>query len=103
VLLSPGKRLRSSVCTTEVIIVRAGSADVDLRCGGQPLIDAGDTPAPAGLPAPQLDTGTLLGKRYTPAGVDGLEVLVVKAGQGTLSVGDTPLVTKDARPLPASD
>jgi hypothetical protein len=30
-------------------------------------------------------------------------VLVTKAGKGTLSVGETPLVIKEAKPLPASD
>jgi hypothetical protein len=103
VVLSPGRRLRSTVCSTEVIIVRAGCTDVDLRCGGKPLIDAGDASAPAGPPEAGLDTGTLLGKRYVGVGVDGFEVLAVKAGDGTLSIGGTPLVTKDARPLPSSD
>jgi hypothetical protein len=42
-----------------------------------------------------------MGKRY----VDGsdAEVLVTKAGAGSLSVGTTVLVIKEAKPLPASD
>ena len=33
----------------------------------------------------------------------GAELLVTKAGQGTLTVGETPLSLKEAKPLPASD
>src|SRR5436190_22999442 len=36
--LSPGSRLRSPVCDTEVIFVRSGDEDIDLRCGGQPIV-----------------------------------------------------------------
>jgi hypothetical protein len=50
---------------------------------------------------PAMSEGTLMGKRY---GDDtGAEVLVIKAGKGTLSVGVTPLAIKGAKPLPASD
>ena len=41
-----------------------------------------------------------MGKRYVDDG--GAELLVTKAGQGTLTVGETPLSLK-AKPLPASD
>jgi hypothetical protein len=46
--------------------------------------------------------GTLLGKRYADEAI-GLEVLCTKAGQGSLSVGDTALAVKEAKPLPSSD
>jgi hypothetical protein len=42
-----------------------------------------------------------MGKRYVDDA--GAEVLVTKAGQGSLSIGDTPLTIKEAKPLPASD
>ena len=42
-----------------------------------------------------------MGKRYVDA--DGSEILVTKAGKGTLSIGSTPLQVKEAKPLPASD
>ncbi|MGY4652349.1 hypothetical protein ACVWWN_006145 [Mycobacterium sp. URHB0021] len=45
--------------------------------------------------------GNAMGKRYVDEG--GGEVLVTKAGAGTLSIGDTPLNRKEAKPLPASD
>ena len=48
-----------------------------------------------------LADGNLMGKRYVDE--NGAEVLVTKAGKGTLSVGSTPLTIKEAKPLPASD
>jgi len=50
---------------------------------------------------PKLAGGTIMGKRYVHD--SGAEVLVTKAGVGTLSVGTTPLEQKVAKPLPASD
>ena len=52
-------------------------------------------------PDPQFLAGTSMGKRYTDG--EGAEVLVTKPGNGSLSVGSTPLEIKDAKPLPASD
>ena len=91
--LKVGSRLRSAVCTTEVIVIAAPGGDVDVRCGGAPMV------APGG--APQAG-GTALGKRYVTAAGD-LELLCTKAGQGSLGVGTTPLVLKEAKPLPSSD
>jgi hypothetical protein len=42
-----------------------------------------------------------MGKRYVDDA--GAEVLVTKAGAGSLSVGSTPMTIKEAKPLPASD
>lgn len=100
--LKPGLRLRSQVCTTEVIIVR-GSGDTDLACGGKPLAPSAEAAGAGASPAPGLDTGTEIGKRYVVEGDSSIEVLCTKGGPGTLSVGDTPLVLKEAKPLPASD
>lgn len=50
---------------------------------------------------PQLSGGAVMGKRYVDDSA--AEVLVTKAGAGTLSVGATPLALKEAKPLPASD
>ena len=103
--LKPGLRLRSQVCSTEVIVVR-GSADVDLTCGGKPLVTSAESAAPGSAPAPGLDTGSQLGKRYVTEGTgpaDTVEVLCTKAGQGSLGIGDTALVLQEAKPLPASD
>ena len=103
VSLRTGSRLRSQVCATEVIVVRPGIGTVALTCGGQPLVDLTASRAEGLVPTPGLDTGSLLGKRYTALADDTVEILVTKAGTGTLGDGQTPLVPKDATPLPASD
>lgn len=100
--LRPGVRLRSTVCTTEVVVVR--SAAVELRCGGTPMALVGGSPPTPAPPGPDLAhaAGTQLGKRYAdPA--SGLEVLCTKGGEGSLALGDAPLRRKDAKPLPSSD
>jgi hypothetical protein len=43
-----------------------------------------------------------MGKRYVDAD-NAYELLCVKPGKGSLSVDGVALVTKDAKPLPASD
>jgi hypothetical protein len=101
----PGMRLRSQVCSTEVIVVRAPSRPLDLSCGGVAMVAMGAegrSPS-AGPPKAGLDTGTTLGKRYTSTSDDLFEVLVTRAGAGTLEDASGPLVAKDARALPASD
>lgn len=50
---------------------------------------------------PDLASGTLMGKRYVDD--SGAEVLVTKAGAGTLSTASTPVTVKEAEPLPARD
>jgi hypothetical protein len=90
------------VCDTEAVVVRSPANDIDLRCGGHPMVPLGEEP-PADLAVdPAFAEGTTLGKRYTNAGGD-LEILGTKPGAGSLSVGDEVLVLKEAKPLPASD
>lgn len=98
--IKPGKRLQSTVCETEVIVVR-GAGDLDLRCGGAPMVPAGTTSA-AGAPVAGQDSGTLLGKRYEH--VDhGIELLCVKPGKGSLAIGADQLSVVAAKKLPAAD
>jgi hypothetical protein len=99
--LKPGTRLRSTVCETQVVVVRAPSEPVELACGGAPLDDNLDG-APTGEPAADLAGGTLLGKRYADSDV-GLELLCSHAGAGTLTCNGVELPLKDAKPLPSSD
>jgi hypothetical protein len=99
-ILKPGTRLISAVCTTSVMVVKATADDVDLRCGGAPIAAAGT--APSGEPQPGFDTGTQIGKRYTDESGE-LELLCTKAGAGSLSIGDTLLVIKEAKSMPTSD
>ncbi|HVV75796.1 MAG TPA: hypothetical protein VHC43_07140 [Mycobacteriales bacterium] len=102
--LKSGQRLRSQVCTTEVIVVRVPADDLELSCGGAPMVELGTEVAAGGTPAPGLADGTLLGKRYTTDDADGtLELLVTKGGDGTLAGNGVPLVTKESKPLPSSD
>ena len=97
----PGTRLRSAVCTTEVVVIAAPAGDIALSCGGAPLLAEGETAAGVALDAAAAQ-GTLLGKRYTnEAGK--LELLCVKPGQGSLASGGVALVVKGAKPLPSSD
>jgi len=100
--IKPGNRVQSAVCATELMVVQAPDADLDLRCGGAPMQEIGaDRPADAAVD-PSLKAGSQIGKRYVDA--DGtLELLCTKPGEGTLAVGDAALQLKEAKPLPASD
>lgn len=98
--LKPGSRWKSAVCSTEVIVVKGPAGDVDLRCGGVPMVEPGSEAT--GTPVEGAMGGTALGKRYVDAD-ETLEVLCTKAGEGSLGVGDTLLSLKESKPLPASD
>jgi len=98
--LKPGLRLQSVADETQVIVVR-GSGDVDVRCGGAAMVPA-DGPADRQPLDAAFTGGTLMGKRYADADA-GIELLCTKPGDGSLSIGDVPLPTTDAKPLPSSD
>jgi hypothetical protein len=100
--LSPGARLRSAVCTTEVVIVKTSGREVDLRCGGVPMLDMASVPEDAEGPRDGFADGTMLGKRYAHE-ASAIEILCTKPGSGSLSVGDEVLRTQQAKPLPSSD
>jgi hypothetical protein len=100
--LKVGSRLRSVVCDAEVIVVRAPAGDVDVRCGGHPMVGKDDSDAAQQEVAAGFGEGALMGKRYADDDL-GLELLVTKAGTGSLSVGDTPVPVKDPKRLPSSD
>jgi hypothetical protein len=100
VQLKAGLRLASVTCDTVVMIVK-GAGDVDLRCGGQPMVEFGKADTKVGAD-PAFSAGTQMGKRYADDDA-GLEVLCTKPGAGSLSVGTTELPVKGAKPLPASD
>lgn len=98
--LRPGVKLKSAVCSTEIIVVSTSGGDVDLTCGGVAMIEP--TGEGSGEAVDGLTEGTLLGKRYTDA--DGtVEVLCTKPGDGSVGIGQTALDLKEAKPLPASD
>ncbi|MCU1355752.1 MAG: hypothetical protein JWM89_1170 [Acidimicrobiales bacterium] len=98
--LRPGLRLQSPSSDAQIVVVKAtAGVDVDLRCGGHPMVEPDGTTRdePAGD-----DGQTLLGKRYAAEEL-GLEVLCTKGGAGALTIGDVPLGMKSAKPLPSSD
>ena len=99
--LKAGARLRSAVDACEVVVVKAPADPVDLRCGGHPFLPADAEPASETIVA-GFEGGTQLGKRYSDDEL-GLELLCTKAGEGAISVGETILAVKGAKPLPASD
>ncbi len=100
--LKAGSRLKSTVCDTEVMVVKASGDDADLRCGGAPMVDLGaDAPGGQTL-ADAAAEGTQMGKRYTDEG-ESIELLCTKPGKGSLGLGDTLLTVKGAKPLPSSD
>ncbi len=100
-MIKSGTRLHSQVCDTQVIVVKAVDTLEDLRCGGAPMVPLDAQIDSAATLNPQFAHGTVMGKRYVDA--SGAEVLVTKPGTGTLTVGSTPLILKEAKPLPASD
>ncbi len=99
--LRPGNRLVSTVCATEVIVVRAPGEAVEVTCGGAAMVDPTDAPAEKGTPD-GASTGTQLGKRYSNDD-ETLELLCTKPGDGSLAADGAPLELKETKPLPASD
>lgn len=100
--LKAGTKMASTVCDTQVVVVRAPVAEVELGCGGAALVDAAAAGDPTGAPDPALADGTLIGKRYADEEL-GLELLCTKPGAGTLTCNGVALAVKGAKPLPASD
>ena len=101
--LKSGMRLRSQVCSTEVIIIRPGTRSVQLECGGAPMTPMDAARIADAKPEARLSGGSRLGKRYTHPRDDSLEILVTREGTGSLSDGPVELVLKQSRQLPASD
>ena len=97
--MKPGTKLKSAVCDTEVMVIRAGRP-ASLACGGAPMVE--ERSGERGAVDPAFAEGTKIGKRYQDAG-GAIELLCIKAGKGSLSADGVALQTKDAKPLPASD
>ena len=96
--MKAGIKLKSAACNTEVMVIKA--KDVVVECGGQPMAET--APAEKSALNPSFAEGTKIGKRYV--NTDGtIELLCVKAGEGSLSIDGIILHTKDAKPLPSSD
>jgi hypothetical protein len=100
-MIKNGTRLQSQVCDTQVIVVRTADSLDDLRAGGVAMVPIDSEKASDVTLDPAFSDGNAMGKRYVDE--TGAEVLVTKAGAGTLSIGTTALALKEAKPLPASD
>ncbi len=101
--LLPGARLKSRVCSTEVIVIRSPEgADATVSCGGAEMAPIDGATPDGGVIDPSLSGGTLLGKRYVDES-SGTELLCTKAGEGTLSVNGRTMTVKEAKILPPSD
>ena len=100
--LRPGQKLHSAVCDAQVVVVKAPSDDVEVGCGGAPLLEDGQEADRAAALDPSVGDGPLLGKRYADDDL-GLELLCTRPGTGALTVDGRPLLLKGAKPLPSSD
>ena len=40
--LTPGTRLKSTVCTTEIMVITAPPDGIEITCGGEPMNQGGD-------------------------------------------------------------
>ena len=98
--LTPGTRLKSTVCNTEIMVITAPAEGIDIMCGGAPMNPDGG--GNGGTVHQEHAAGSILGKRYTNEG-GGLEVLCVKGGEGSLWAGGTAMKVKDAKKLPKTD
>jgi hypothetical protein len=101
-LLKVGMRLSSQVCSTQAIVVRAPGVELDVSCGGQPMVSTSLPGQPPLVGDPDTKDPSLLGKRYgRPAG--DLELLIVRAGDFAIAVEGDRLVEQQSKQLPSSD
>jgi hypothetical protein len=101
-VLKPGLRLKSAVCSTEIMVIRSPGVEALITCGGAEMLAIAEA-APAGLKLEQAHAGgSLIGKRYVDA-AEALELLCTKGGEGSMSVDGQPLGIKQAKALPSSD
>ena len=98
--LKAGKKLKSSVCETQIMIIKGIPGVHELSCGGLPMIEVAE--AGSGELDPSKAEGTIIGHRYVNVG-ESLELLCVKGGAGTLFLDAVKLVPKQAKALPTSD
>ena len=96
-----GARLKSSVDTTEAVVVRLPSSGV-IACGGAAMIPFNETSPEGGTVDPTFASGSVMGKRYFDE-ESGLEMLCTKSGEGALSIDGRPLALREAKALPSSD
>jgi hypothetical protein len=100
--LKAGTRLKSAVSEAQLIVVRGPAGDVEVTCGGHPLLTLDATPEAGVTIVAGHEGATLLGKRYADEEV-GIELLCTKGGDGALFLNGAPMSLKEAKALPSSD
>lgn len=94
ITLRAGVRLKSSVDTTEVLVVRAPAAPSVVRCGGEPMFAVPDS-----SPSEATDSGAGVrpGQWLCSEGTVEFEVLVLRGGSHSLSIDDHQLRVRGER------
>jgi len=98
-IYKPGTKLSSTVCKTQIMVLRAPAEELDISCGGVPM-QIGD-PAELGEMSGE-NAGTLVGKRYTDE-AETMEFLCTRGGEGSLAIAGYSIDIKAAKKLPSSD
>jgi hypothetical protein len=98
--LKPGSRWKG-VGGAEFVVVRPPKQVESLQSGGHP-VQAAEAVDAALQPEADLSDVLAVGKRYSDD-ASGLELLVSKAGKGTLTVDGRVMGLKETKALPASD
>lgn len=101
-MLKAGVRLKSSVCDTQIMVIKAQGGEQSLTCGGVRMLDIDDPALEGRALDPGYSGGTQLGKRYVDA-AEQYEFLCTKGGAGTLALDGAALTVKLAKSLPSSD
>ena len=101
-MLKPGTRLFSAVCSTELIVVKTPGVPVEVTIGGvAPVLAAADRIG-GGQVSDGHGGGAAMGKRYVDT-ENAIELLCTKPGDGLPALNGVLLELKDAKPMPASD
>ena len=95
----PGMKLSSTVCKSQIMVLRVPGEELDITCGGAPM-QVGD-PAELGEMSGE-NSGTLVGKRYTDVD-ETMEFLCTRGGDGTIAIEGYVIDIKSAKKLPSSD
>ena len=100
VTVKQGIKLNSTVCKTQIMVLRTPATELDITCGGASM--SVDDPGENGAIDRAFAGGTLPGKRYVDE-AETMEFLCTRGGEGGLAVNGVALDVKQAKKLPSSD
>lgn len=100
--MKPGTRLKSVVCTGEAMVVKAPEGDLELTCGGVAMSTESEVTVDSSNASSEHMYECLIGKRYVNA-EETIELLCVKAGEGSFGNEGQMLMGKETKKLPSSD